>query len=152
MKRAIIVVVMMIATIGVKAQDCMSIVLPSFGYDTVAFNRYPAEKVMYRCLYSQTSFYESDTIPAGAEMFNISEVREAYGTNHLSQSYVVDLTTLSYYAYNFREIQMLYPTGNITICFATPSSTHPYLVLRSIEDTYRLADEAYNEYYRGLGY
>ena len=70
------------------------------------------------------------------------------GTNHLPQSYVVDLETLSYYAYNFHQFQVRYPTGDVTLCFATPSSTHPYLVLRSIEEAFRLASQMEEEYYR----
>ena len=135
--------------LGVRAQDCDAIVLPRFHYDTARLDAYPDEKVMYLCLYSQASFYESDTIPVGVEVFNISQVREKYGTNHLPQDYVVDLTTLSYYAYNFLEFQQMYPRGNVTLCFSTPSSTHPYLVLRSIEDSHRLAGEAERAYYSG---
>lgn len=148
MKRLIPIVALLLLALNAGAQDCESIVLPRFGYDTAAFQNYPEGKILYLCWYSQASFYESDTVPAGVEVFNIGEVREAHGTNYLPQSYVVDLTTLSYYAYNFQEFQQRYRRGNVTLCFATPSSTHPYLVLRSIEESYRLVSEMEAAYYR----
>ena len=147
MKRFIPIVAFMLVVMSASAQNCESIVLPFFGYDTARMEDYPVQKLMQRCWYSQASFYESDTIPAGVDVFNISEVREAYGTNYLPQTYVVDLTTLSYYAYNFHSFQLAYPRGNVTLCFRTPSSTHPYLVLRSIEDSYQVASEMEAAYY-----
>ncbi|MBQ8703611.1 MAG: hypothetical protein IJ524_04490 [Bacteroidales bacterium] len=148
MKRLIPIVALLLLALSANAQNCESIVLPRFGYDTAAFQNYPEGKILYWCWYSQSAFYESDTVPTGADVFNISEVREAYGDNYLPQSYVVDLTTLSYYAYNFLAFQQRYPRGNVTVCFATPSSTHPYLVLRSIEETFRLTSEREAAYYR----
>ena len=142
---------MLTAFVGLKAQDCRDIVLPLFNYDTARFDAYPAAKIMYRCLYSRASFYESDTIPEGAHVYDISEVREANGTQYLPQTFVVDLTTLSYYAYNFLDFQKRFVRGNITLCFSTPSSAHPYLVLRSIEESHRLAGEAERAYYREQG-
>lgn len=143
---------MLTAFIGVKAQDCYSIVLPKYGYDTAVMARYPDDKIMYWCFYSQAAFYESDTVPAGVDVYNISQVRETHGTNYLPQDYVVDLTTLSYFAYNFLAFQHLYPTGSTTICFSTPSSAHPYLVLRSIEETIHLANIALDDYYLSVGH
>lgn len=148
MKRFIPIVAFMLVVMSAGAQNCESIVLPLFGNDTARMALYPVDKVMYHCFYSQASFYESDAVPAGVDVYSISEVKETYGTNHLPQDYVVDLTTLSYYAYNFLSFQHRYPHGNVTICFSTPSSTHPYLVLRSIDDSHRLAGEMLTNYYR----
>ena len=147
MKRLIPTVALLLLALNAGAQNCESIVLPRFGYDTARMASYPEDKIMYHCYYSQASFYESDTVPAGADVFNIGEVQEAQGTNYLPQSYVVDLTTLSYYAYNFIAFQHRYPHGNVTICFATPSSTHPYLVLRSIDDAHQIAHDMMSRYY-----
>ncbi|MBR4738754.1 MAG: hypothetical protein IK058_01985 [Bacteroidales bacterium] len=152
MKRLILVIAFMFTVAVANAQNCEAIVLPFFKYDTAVLANYPVEKMMYRCFYSQASFYESDTVPAGVDVYNIGDVREAYGTNYLPQSYVVDLSTLSYYAYNFNEFQFRYPRGNVTICFSTPASTHRYLVLRSIESSHALASEMEKEYYRTRGY
>lgn len=152
MKKVIFIVLVTVMAVGAKAQDCRAIVLPMFRYDTARLDQYPADKLEYRCHFSQASFYESDTVPQGVDVYNISEVRETYGTVHLPQNYVVDLSALSYYAYNFVEFQYRYPTTETTICFSTPSSTHPYLVLRSIEDAKRMADEWLATYYRSLGY
>ena len=149
MKRLIPIVALLFA-VNAGAQNCESIVLPFFGNDTARMANYPTDKLMFRCFYSQASFYESDTIPAGVEVFNISDVHEAYGTGTLPQNYVVDLTTLSYYAYNFRSFQLRYPHGNMAVCFATPSSTHPYLVLRSLDDANAMAERMLQQYYIDL--
>lgn len=149
MKRIIPIVALMLVAMTAKAQDCESIVLPHFRYDTALMASYPMEKIMAYCWYSQASFYESDTVPTGVEVIDISEVREAYGTAHLPHDYVVDLTTLSYYAYNFRDFQVRYRECDVTLCFSTPASTHPYLVLRSINDSFRISSEMEAAYYRG---
>jgi len=152
MKRVIILAIMLASFVGVRAQDCFTRVLPRFQNDSTIMAQYPMDKIMYWCYYSQVSLYESDTIPTGVDVYNISQVHEVYGDAYLPQSYVVDLTTLNYFAYNFLEFQHMYPTGSTTICFATPSSTHPYLVLRSLDDTQRLAEIELDNYYRSLGY
>ena len=150
MKKCIPIVAFVLVMMSASAQNCESIVLPFFGNDTARMATYPVDKLMYRCFYSQASFYESDTVPAGVDVYSITEVREKYGSGYLPQSYVVDLTTLSYYAYNFQAFQLKYPHGNVTVCFSTPSSTHPYLVLRSIDDTHQMVEGMMDDYYRGL--
>lgn len=151
MKKFFLLGLFVVVGLCATAQSCEAIVLPFFRYDTAAMSNYPVDKLMFRCYYSQQAFYESDTVPAGAEVFSIGQVREAYGSNYLSPSYVVDLSTLSYYAYNFREFQWQYPTGGTTICFSTPSSAHPYLVLRSLDETNYLAQLALDQYYKDRG-
>ena len=64
----------------------------------------------------------------------------------LTEDFVVDLNYLSYYQYSFSDLQFLYPKGNITICFPTPKSDHKYLVLRSLDETYRRTE--FPEYYQ----
>ena len=128
---------------GLRAQNCETLVLPYFGYDSVRMAAYPEAKMIYRCAYAQAAFYESDTVPTGAIMHNISEVREMYGTATLPQDFVVDLNTLSYYAYNFKEFQLQFMECDKIICFSTPSSTHPYLVMRSIVEMGQRADAVY---------
>lgn len=135
----------MLGAMGAKAQSCETIMLPYFGGDVDAMNSYPQEKFEWRCNYARAAFYESDTVPAGAVMYSITEVERKADGKNLPSSFTVDLTTLSYYAYNFRDIQSRYLKGNVTICFSTPSSGHPYLVLRSIDDMYAIAEGINNE-------
>ena len=128
----------------VAAQSCDSIVLPYFGGDVVKMEQYKSiapEKFEYRCLYSRSAFEESDTIPAGADVFPISSVQSLSTNEYLSNDYVVDLFTLSYYAYNFKSFQNNYPNSDKVLCFSTPSSTHPYLVLNSLNTMLRVANE-----------
>lgn len=147
MKRIICVLTLLCAVWCCKAQDCKALVLPRFGNDMEIMAAYPEDKIEYYCMFTRTAFYESDTIPMGVDVYSISEVKEKYGDAYLPADYVVDLATLSYYAYNFHDFQLQYPTGGTTICFATPASAHPYLVLRSIDETTRMVMEQFHAKY-----
>lgn len=138
MKRVILVALMAMAATGLKAQDCETLLLPYFQNDRAVFEQYRQQvpdKLAWRCAYARSAFYESDTIPAGAERLNITEVVNLETNVPLSADFVVNLSTLSYWAYNFQILQYKFPTGATTIYFATPASKHPYLVLRSLDDT-----------------
>lgn len=140
MKRIVFLAALLMGALGAKAQSCETLVLPFFNWDVNAMNEYPEEKFEWRCAYARAAFYESDTIPAGAEVYSISEVVSKEDGNNLTQDFQVDLKTLSFYAYNFVSFQQQYPRGNVTICFTTPASEHPYLVLRSIDEMYYAAE------------
>ena len=139
MKRIVIVAIMMIAAAGVKAQNCDIIMLPFFNGNRIAMDNYPQEKFDYRCRYARVAFYEADAVPEGAVLRSITDVQDKATGEYLTADFVVDLDVLSYYAYNFNELQVSYPSCDVILCFATPSSAHPYLVLRSINDTYARA-------------
>lgn len=144
MKKLFVAIALVMMAMGVKAQDCDALMLPYFNNDVNRMMNYKAmtpEKFDWRCAYSRSAFYESDTIPQGAAMYSISSVWSIYEERFLDDSFVVDLYTLSYYAYNFKEIQLTFRKGNQVLCFSTPSSAHPYLVLNSLEETNRLASE-----------
>ena len=145
MKKIVFIAALMLGALGANAQNCETIMLPFFGGDVDAMNSYPQEKFEWRCNFARAAFYVSDTVPAGAEVYSIVEVSSKADGKNLPSSFVVDLSTLSYYAYNFKDIQARFPKGNVTICFSTPSSTHPYLVLRSLDEMFAFADRLYNE-------
>lgn len=149
MKKLMISALLLLGGINILSaqSNCETLVLPYFHYDTAQMATYPAAKMAYRCAYAQAAFYESDTIPTGAILHDISEVREAYGTNYLPQTFVVDLNTLSYYAYNFKSFQLQFTECDKVICFSTPSSTHPYLVMRSLVEMGQRADEVYMRFH-----
>lgn len=132
---------MLLAFAGAQAQSCEDIMLPYFNYDTARMDDYPAEKLDWRCRYARNAFYESDTVPQFASVRSITEVTNRFTGVALPANYVVDLTTLSYYAYNFLDLQHQYKSPREVICFSTPSSTHPYLVLRSISEMFSLAGD-----------
>ena len=140
MKRFALFAMMLMAVAGTQAQNCEALLLPYFG-STARMAEYPADKLDWYCCYAQAAFYESDTVPATADLFSISEVQLVATGARVSSDFVVDLTTLSYYAYNFHDFQMRYPYGDKTLCFATPASAHPYLVLRSIDNMSALAEQ-----------
>ena len=140
MKRIVFLAALLMGALGAKAQSCETLVLPFFNWDVNAMNEYPEEKFEWRCAYARAAFYESDTIPAGAEVYSISEVVSKEDGKNLTQDFIVDLTTLSYYAYNFHDLQLQYFEPKVTICFKTPASVHPYLVLRSISEMYAIAE------------
>lgn len=142
MKRILLSAALLMACVGLKAQNCEALLLPYFGNDAARMEAYQSQvpdKFAWRCAYVRSAFYESDTIPAGAEQHSLSEVADMVSGSRLSSSLVVDLGTLSYYAYNFRQLQLQYPTGATVIYFPTPSSAHPYLVLRSLDQINELA-------------
>ncbi len=127
---------MMASAIGLKAQDCDAILLPYFNNNREALENMAAAKLDQICRYARNAFYESDTIPAGAHVMPITDVKDKLNNVPLPANLVVNLETLSYYQYNFGYLQRLYPKPDAVICFTTPSSTHPYLVLRSIDEMY----------------
>ena len=134
----------MMCALGMKAQSCETIMLPFFNGDEDAMNEYDVDKLKWRCAFGRAAFYVSDTIPAGAEVYSITQVVSKDGQS-LPEDYRVDLTTLSFYAYNFKELQLQYPKGKVIICFTTPASEHPYLVLRSIDEMFIIADNTYTK-------
>ncbi len=147
MKKMVIIAALFMVAAGVRAQDCEALMLPYFGNDRVSMENYQTAapyKYEWRCAYAKAAFYEADEVPAGADVFQISEVKDKFTGNTLSANYVVDLNTLSYYGYTFYDFQLRYPKGDKTLCFATPGSVHPYLVLRSIEEMHELANEMIN--------
>ena len=144
MKKMLLTVSLLLAGIVVQAQDCEALVLPCFNNDRNALANYPAEKLLYRCLLAQSAFYESDTIPAGAEVMDISNVVEYATGKKLSSNIVIDLNTFSFYAYNFAEIQVRHNSVTERTCFATPRSKHPYLVLRSANEMRDAAEKYLN--------
>ena len=127
---------MMASAIGLKAQDCDAILLPYFNNNRDAMENMAPAKLDQICRFARNAFYESDTIPAGAHVMSITEVKDKLNNVPLPANLVVNLETLSYYQYNFRRLQLTYPKPDAVICFTTPSSKHPYLVLRSIEEMY----------------
>lgn len=144
MKKLIIVGLLVTLGFVATAQNCDSIVLPYFGGDVVKMEQYRSiapEKFHYRCVYSFSAFEESDTVPAGADVIPISSVQSRLTNEYLTNDFVVDLLTLSYYAYNFNSFQAAYSDGNKVLCFFTPSSTHPYLVLHSLNAMLSAANE-----------
>lgn len=133
--------------VSLKAQDCDVLLLPYFQNDREALEEYRAvapEKIEWRCAYARSCFYVSDVVPEGAEVHKISEVRAVFSGEFLPENFEVDLNTLSVYAYNFRSFQNNYPAGNKEICFSTPASSHPYLVLRSVNQVYLLTESLVN--------
>lgn len=143
---------MLMASFWVGAQDCQAILLPYFG-SAERMQACPAEKQQYHCIWARAAFYESDTLPAGAELHSITEVKHKTTGVALPASYVVDLNTLSYYAYNFYDgFQAMYYRNDRTFCFSTPASTHPYLVLRPIDEVNAIAAQQFQEWMDNQGH
>lgn len=126
---------------GASAQNCDVIMLPYFGGDADRMAEYPAEKLDWRCRYARAAFYESDTVPSFAYVYSIADVTNRATGENLTEDYVVDLSTLSYYGYNFNDLQLQYKSPRQVLCFRTPASAHPYLVLRSITDMFTIAGD-----------
>lgn len=151
MKKLFVFAALFLAAFGTKAQDCEAIMLPYFYGNVEQMEQYhdaAPEKFMFRCVYAQAAFYESDTIPAGMEVFSITEVLNKTTGAALTSDFVVDLNTLSYYAYNFGAFQVRNNSIYEGACFKTPGSRHPYLVLRSMSEMQAAGDKYLEEYFK----
>ena len=141
MKKAILIVMLVLAvamSANAQTRDCRQIVLPHVAYNQAVLDAMPQEKVSWYCRFSANAFFEADTLPTGAAVYDISALTSVQSGNTLSQSFVVDLETLSYYAYNFWDFQGLNPEQ--TVYFRTPSSRHPYLGVYSVQETFIRTD------------
>lgn len=142
-KLIIAAALLLMGSAQLKAQDCKALTLPFFNYDTEAQQNYPFGKLMWRCAYAQSAFYTVDELPAGVQALNISQVVDKKTGRNLDAAIDIDLSTFSYYAYNFSEFQSR--NFNNEIYFATPGSKFAYLVVRTINDMYLRADEIWNQ-------
>ena len=136
MKRIIIATVLLVTAFGLKAQNCEALVLPHFNNNADVMHSVDVAKLDIICQYARNAFYESDTIPTGAQVLPITNVKDKNNMVPMSANIIVDLNTLSYYQYNFVDLQMQYQDQWTIICFPTPASSHPYLVLRSLNEMY----------------
>lgn len=127
------------ASAAVNAQDCDRILLSFFGGDVQKLQDYPAYKKAYRCAESYLSFYTADQAPEGVLVLDISAVKNVVTGEALTNDFVVDLESLSIYDYNFRELR--YNNDNYALCFRTPASDKPFLVLRSYAEVCNLVME-----------
>lgn len=114
------------------AQNCEAIVLPLYNNDIQRLNQVPADKIEYRCVFSHFSFDVADELPSGVTALAISQVRDNYTGQFMTDDVQIDLNVLSYYQYDFSRFQILYPQQEIY--FSTPASEHPYLVLHELSD------------------
>lgn len=143
MKRVVLTAAILMTSIGLKAQDCDVLLLPYFQNDKALLEEAKSvtpEKMAYRCAFARAAFYESDSVPSGVDVFSITEVKSIATGEYLPQDYIVDLGSFSYYAYNFFDFRRRYPDGGYQVCFSTPSSKHPYLVMRSIGEMQAAAE------------
>lgn len=126
------------ATAFAQTPDCHAIVLPHLGYNEDAYFDMPQEKIDWHCQFSTNSFFVADSLPENARIFNIEQLKSKKDGKNLTAEFVVDLTTMSIYAYNFEDYQIQYPEE--TIFFRTPASEHHYLGVRSYIEAMRLTN------------
>ena len=140
MKKLLLVLVFLLFGLSQNlfAQDCDEIVLPHVGYDRAKLELMPKEKIRWYCNYSKNSFFVTNDVPEGSVVRDIRDVVYKRTGEKIGEGFVVDLTKMSYYAFNFSEFQ--YENYGKTIYFYTPSSKYKYLGLYSMDETYRRAD------------
>ena len=141
MKRIIFIVALLLAAAGLKAQDCETIMLPFFNGDRARMAEYPAPKLEWHCVFASYAFYVTDELPNGAVVLPIESVKDVWTGEALPSDFQVDLTKLSFYAYNFEQLQLKYMDANLQLYFYTPASEHKYLVLRSIYEMRKHASD-----------
>lgn len=142
MKKAIFTAVMLILVgIGttVQAQNCYKIVEPYFDLNNVNPADYPAEKFEWRCHFSYSCFYLTDSLPQGAVVFSITQLVDVNTKEALPDHFVPNLEVFSFWAYPFAEFQI--QAQNQTIYFDTHNSTNRYLAVRTWDETQRYLEE-----------
>lgn len=130
-----LVIMMLVHVASASAQDCKAIVLPRLHYDLALYDEmmeYSSEKLDDLCTFSKNTFFEADKVPSDAVVYEITDVTFYKDMTRLPKDFVVDLNTLSYYAYDFMAFQM--SNYGKTLYFRTPGSVHKYLGVRSIEE------------------
>lgn len=133
-KLLIIASLIILGSTQMNAQDCKQIVLPHFNYNTALLDVCPDVKIEQMCQFSRNAFYWADSVPEGAMVFELGQLTFKRDGSHLSNNEVIDLNTLSYYAYDFEVFQA--KDERHTIYFATPGSKGRYLAVRSHYETH----------------
>lgn len=128
---ATVALILVLCGKNVAAQDCWTIVEPLViqrGLDT---STYPQEKLDMYCQISANQFYIASEVPAGAKLFDITELHDVLTGRNISSDFVLDLSTLSYYRYNFLDFQV--QDFHNTIYFSVgKGSNATYLAVRSV--------------------
>ena len=127
--------------LSLSAQEpftCRDVVLPMVGGSVERVDQYPVEKLEWHCQFSRNSMYVSDTMPADAVVYDISEVKDLATGKVLPADYVVNLDRMSFYAFSFNDFRHRHYHSQIY--FRTPASEHPYLVLRTYDEALRMTN------------
>lgn len=136
MKRILLTILLLtVFSVSLCAQNCDEIVLPHVNYDRAKLEQMPKDKVRWYCNFSRNSFFVTNDVPAGSVVHDIRDVVYKKTGAKIGEGFMVNLESLSYYAYNFSEFQ--YQNYDKTIYFHTPGSTYKYLGLYSINETHR---------------
>lgn len=133
------IMVMMALAGKLQAQDCEYIVGCKYGHNAAAMSLLSPAKLDYYCRLSRNSMYVTNEVPSGARVIAISELKNVRTKEHLPMDFVVNMDSMSFYAYNFNDFQAM--ERNETVYFSTPNSEYPYLALRSYKDMMILTGE-----------
>lgn len=120
-------------------RNCEAIMRPWFQSVGMDPEDYPAEKTEARCLLSWCTFYFADEMPSGSFYFLFNELTNVLDGTHPAANTVVDLSTLSYYLYNFADFQFMYK--NQTVYFELQGNQHRYLAMRPYHVAFNMAQE-----------
>lgn len=133
-----IVTILFCSAAAVQAQNCEAIVQPLLEQMGTTKDYYPAEKINHFCIFSHQAFYLTDKVPDAALVYEISDL-VTWGTDsHPSADMVIDLNTLSFWAYNFQNFQRV----DRTIYFQLgKKNSHKYLAVRSYNETSILTEQ-----------
>ena len=132
--KATILALLLATGLQAAAQNCEAIVLPHVGYDTNVLNNMPARKIQWHCDFSRMSFFLTNELPADASVWDFSDLTFLRDGSHPAANTVVDLGTLSIYAYNFPEFQIQRPKK--TIFFRVGNENNRYLGVYTFDEAY----------------
>lgn len=129
MKRKALIGLIMMTVLagGAFAQNCDYIVGAKYNWSEEIMQALPIAKKDYYCRMSCNTFFVTDQVPEGATVMNINVIKSLKSGKNLTSSFIVDLSVLSIYEYDFSNYQPLH--GN-AVYFETPASEHRYLGVR----------------------
>lgn len=125
--------------IQAQSRDCNAIVLPHVAYNQEVLDEMAPEKIDWYCRYSQSAFFFTNSVPSGAPVYQITDLKNNRTGNYVASDFKVDLNTLSFYAYNFNEYQ--YRHINDTVYYRLGSNNEArYLGVRTYLEMERIAN------------
>lgn len=133
------IVALLFCSAAAQAQNCESIVTPLLEQMGTTKDYYPAEKIEHFCTFSHQAFYLTDKVPDASLVYDITDLTQWGTDGHPAADMVIDLSTLSFWRYNFQNFQKV----DRTVYFRLGrGNSHKYLALRSYNETSILTEQA----------
>lgn len=141
MKKILLMMPLMLLALcaGSKAQaqetiqvDCDEAVVARYGFNREILDVLDASKYYAVCSYSDLSFFFTNELPDNAVVLDITLLYDYRNECQVNASYSDESELLSYFRYNYKELQFRYGYQN-DLFFTLHGSTHAYLGVRNMD-------------------